>query len=128
MAIGISTTVADTMLGAFDTSYIQMHTGDPGAAGTANVLASTNRLSAGFASATTNSTVRQRANTSLIRWDSGNLPGASGTVTHVSLWSASTAGTFQRSITLTASAAIVSGQPAEIAAGALIVNVGPLAA
>lgn len=127
MAVGISTSTANTMLAVYDTCYVQMHTGDPGAAGTALALPLTNRMQIFFAPPTTSSTVQQRVNNTLIRWDSSNLPGCTGTVSHISLWSASTSGTYQRSVLLTANAAVIVGQPAEIAAGALIVNVGPLA-
>lgn len=80
--------------------YVKLHLGDPGAAGTANPSAVTTRSQATFAAA------------------SGGAMGLTGTlpsftmttgetVTHISVWDASTSGNFLWSIALSASKIVV---------------------
>jgi hypothetical protein len=68
--------------------YVKLHTGDPGAAGTANPAANTTRQQGTFGSAAASGAI---TNTSAIEWT--NVPNAE-TYTWVSLWSASSGGTF----------------------------------
>jgi len=74
-----------TMPAAF---YVQLHIGDPGAAGTSNVAANTTRKLVTFGSAAAAGAI---SNTADIEWLA--VPNLE-TYTHVSFWSASGAGTF----------------------------------
>lgn len=82
------------------TSHAQLHTGDPGAAGTSNVAAGVSRAALAFPAASGGATSDGATFT---------IPGAGGPYTHVSLWTASTGGTYCGSGGLT---------PAESFAGA----------
>ena len=82
------------------TSHAQLHTGDPGAAGTSNVAAGVSRAALTFPAASAGQTSDGATFA---------IPGAGGPYTHVSLWTASTGGTYCGSGTLT---------PAESFAGA----------
>jgi hypothetical protein len=109
MAAGLSTanliaawlgTLSGTAIAtdAVRSTHMQPHTGDPGAAGTANVFSSvvTPRAAMTWAAAVANA--RSLAAT-LPSW---TATGA-GTVTHVSCWDASTSGNFRMSAALSAS-------------------------
>jgi hypothetical protein len=86
-------------------TFAQLHTGDPGAAGTANVSAgSTSRNSFTFAASATGSALALSA--APAAWTNG---GTSETLTHISVWTASTAGTLLFTVALTASKAWASG-------------------
>jgi hypothetical protein len=103
---GVTAAVANGWLdGTFATAtcFVKLHTADPGSAGTTGAAAGdTNRKQATMASATGGS----KAMTSMAgSWTNG---GTSETLTHISLWTASTAGTFQGSGALSASQAWVS--------------------
>ena len=111
MAVGLSAVnTANAILNIFrgttftgvSTPFIQLHTGDPGSAGTANVsVGSTTRNAIAWSAASAGS----MALSSLGAWTNG---GTSETITHVTLWSASSAGTFYASYALSASQAWVS--------------------
>jgi hypothetical protein len=82
-------------------AFVQLHTGDPGAAGTSNVSAgSTTRNSFVFSSSSSGSSLS--LSTAPAAWTNG---GTSETLTHISVWTASSAGTFLFSVALTASKA-----------------------
>lgn len=84
------------------TPFIQLHTGDPGAAGTANIsVGSTTRNAVTWNAAAAGSMTLA----SLAAWTNG---GTSETITHISIFTAATAGTFKQSAALTASQAWVS--------------------
>jgi hypothetical protein len=86
-------------------TFVQLHTGDPGAAGTANVsVGSTVRNSFVFSSSTSGSSVS--LGTAPSAWTNG---GTSETLTHISVWTASSAGTFSFSVALTVSKTWASG-------------------
>ncbi len=86
-------------------TFAPLHTGDPGAAGTANVSAgSTSRNSFTFAASATGSALALSA--APAAWTNG---GTSETLTHISVWTASTAGTLLFTVALTASKAWASG-------------------
>lgn len=90
---------------ALDTSlatstHMQLHTGDPGAAGTTNVAAGISRQSVTWGAAST----LTKSGTSTF-----TIPGAGGPFTHVSFWSASSGGTYNGSAAVS---------PAEAFAGA----------
>ncbi|WP_392971169.1 hypothetical protein [Streptomyces sp. LN245] len=86
-------------------TFVQLHTGDPGAAGTSNVsVGSTTRNSFIFSSSSSGSALS--LGTPPPAWTNG---GTSETLTHISVWTASTSGTFLFSVALTASKAWASG-------------------
>lgn len=81
--------------------YVKLHIGDPGSAGTSNASAVTTRSQATFAAAASGAIALTGTNPS---WTMT----ASETISHVSVWDASTAGNFLWSVALSASKAVVS--------------------
>lgn len=106
MADGLSVTNADADLATViaNAMFVQLHTGDPGAAGTANVssVATREAVTWGTPSAAAVAAANQPEWTS---WAGTN----GESVTDISFWSASTAGTFEFSITLTTPAPMNTG-------------------
>lgn len=94
--------------------YVQLHTGDPGAAGTANVAASNTRVAATFGAAPSAGAI---SNTTEIQLDVT----ASEVLTHVSCWSAAAAGTFLGSDDI-ASATAVSGDKIVLPVGQIVLT------
>lgn len=110
MTVGITATQAASLLNvyrntaspAIATPFIQLHTADPGAAGTTSVsVGSTTRNAITWNAPAAGSMTLA----TLGAWTNG---GTSETITHVSLWSASTVGTFYQSFALSSSQAWVS--------------------
>lgn len=105
---GVSTTVANSALGNITGTNMndaQLHKGAPGSAGTSNVSSTTDRKAVTWGSASSASIA---ANGTLPSWTS--WAGTNGeTVTAISLWSASTSGTFGAAITLSASVTMNTG-------------------
>lgn len=104
MTVGLSTTnLANAMLNgvrnvsfAVASTYVQVHTADPGASGTTAVSAgSTTRSAVTFAAASSGAIALTGTQPS---WTNG---GTSETITHISVWSASTSGNFLWSAALT---------------------------
>ncbi|MCI3277641.1 phage tail fiber protein [Streptomyces cylindrosporus] len=96
---------AGSAYNAVAATYVQLHTGDPGAVGTSNVSAgSATRNSFTFAASSSGSALALSSAPSA--WTNG---GTSETLTHISVWTASTSGTFLYSVALTASKAWASG-------------------
>jgi len=93
--------------------WVQLHTGDPGSAGTANVAGETDRVQATFGSAASG---RAISNTAVIEWLAVSN---TETYTWVSLWSASTSGTFLGRDDLSSSAAVTAGDTFRIPIGDL---------
>lgn len=86
------------------TLFAQLHTGDPGASGTANVSSTTTRQAMGFGAASAGS----MALSTQPSWTS--WAGTNGeVVTDASSWSANSAGTFYFSTQLTASKTVNTG-------------------
>jgi hypothetical protein len=80
--------------------FVKLHTGDPGAAGTANAaVGSTTRPAVSFAAASGGSIALTGTAPS---WTNG---GTTETITHISVWDNATAGNFLFSAALTASQA-----------------------
>lgn len=106
MAVGLASSVVNGWLdGTFATAtcWAKLHTADPGASGaTAAAAGDTSRKQATMASASGGS---KAASASVGPWTNG---GTSETISHISLWTASTAGTFNGSAALSASQAWVS--------------------
>lgn len=129
MAVGITAAVANGLLDALfrNVSYanaavwVKLHTGDPGSAGTANAATETDRVQATFSAASGGAIT----NSADLEW----LAVAAGeTYSHISLWTASTAGTFLGSDALNASKTVNAGDNFTIPAGDLDATLTPLAA
>lgn len=132
MAVGVSTTnTANPWLdciragGATRTvvagTFVRLHTADPGAAGaTAGAVGSATRVAV-TQSAPSGGAMAQNGTAPV--WTNG---GTSETITHVSVWDASTAGNFLYSAALSASQAWVSGNTFTLTS--LGVSITPLAA
>lgn len=131
MAAGPSSTVANAILNAYFNQtnitaptaiWIQLHIGDPGASGTANVATNTTRkditavIAAASGGAVTSDT--------LVSWTS--VP-ASEDYTHWAMFSASSAGTFYWSGTITANP-VTTGDTFNLAVGDIDVSLTPVAA
>jgi hypothetical protein len=102
-------------------TFVKLHTADPGAAGaTAAAAGSTTRVAATFAAPSGNAIALTGTNPV---WTNG---GTSETLTHISVWDASTAGNFLFSAVLTASQAWVSGNTFTLTS--LGVSLSPIAA
>lgn len=109
MTVGITATQANAFLNVYRntaaaavaTVYVQLHTGDPGAAGTTNVSANTTRNAITWNAASGGSMT-------LATLSSYTMT-ASETISHVSLWTASTAGTFLQSAALTSTVPVING-------------------
>jgi hypothetical protein len=133
MTVGVSSTnTADVWLNWYRGTnataptaiWVKLHTADPGAAGaTAAAAGDTTRKQATFAapSGTTPRAIALSAN--VTGWVNG---GTSETITHVSVWDASSAGNFLHSAALTASQAWVSTNTFTLTS--LGVNLSPIAA
>ena len=96
------------------TVYVQLHTGHPGSAGTANVATETTRESCTFASASAGS----KATNSDLLWSSVS---ATETYAYFTLWSASTGGTFLWSGSISGGG-VTACQDFDIASGSLTVS------
>lgn len=93
MTTGLTAAIVNGWLDTdFATNWIKLHTGDPGSAGTSNAAAGdTSRKQATMGSASGGS----KAMTSMSgNWTNG---GTSETISHISVWTASTSGTFKAS-------------------------------
>lgn len=106
MTTGVASGIANGWLdGTFATAtcFVKLHVGDPGSAGANNAAAgSTTRVQATMAASSGGS----KAMTSMAsNWTNG---GTSETLSHISLWTAASAGTFNGSGALTATQAWVS--------------------
>lgn len=100
MAVGLSTTAAnnqlDELMNAVDGyRFVQLHTDDPGAAGTANVATENTRMEATFAAATGGS----KSTSADLEWL--DVPAAED-FSHFSMWDALTTGNFGFSGIITA--------------------------
>jgi hypothetical protein len=93
--------------------WVKLHLGDPGAAGTTNAAAETTRKQATFGDAAASGAI---TNTAAVEWTNVST---TETYTHVSLWTASSAGTFLGSDDLSSSAAVTAGDTFRIPVGDL---------
>jgi hypothetical protein len=82
--------------------YVKLHIGDPGSAGASNAAAVTTRSQATFAAASAGAIALTGTNPS---WSMTTTE----TISHVSVWDASTSGNFLWSAALSASKAVVNG-------------------
>lgn len=113
MAEGLGTAGANTALDALVAAYpwIKLHTAAPGSAGTANAATETTRKQATWNAASGGSVTNSNA----LTWTSIS---GSQDATHFSAWTASSAGTFGFSGTITANA-YTAGDTYTVAAAAL---------
>lgn len=133
MAVGIAVGQANAILDALCRSvaysdpagfFLQLHVGDPGAAGTSNQAGDTTRQAPTFSAAGSGAIT----NSAAVEWTNLQMTGASETVSHWSAWSASTAGTFLFSDDLATPRLIADGDNFTIAIGDLDINIAVIAA
>lgn len=93
--------------------FVQLHTGDPGTAGTGNAAVETNRKQATFTTAPATGAV---ANTVAVEWTNVST---GETLSWVSLWSASAAGTHLGNDEISAVATVATGDTFRIPVGDL---------
>jgi hypothetical protein len=132
MAGGLSSAnFADAILTALSStaatltsSHLQCHTADPGASGTTAVSTGiAARQAIGAYSAASGTTTRSKSNAAAI-----NFPATGGdTITHFAAFDASTAGNFRWSVALTTPRAVINGDTLQVAIGALVFSVTPVA-
>jgi hypothetical protein len=91
--------------------WVKLHLGDPGAAGTSNPAVETTRQQATCGAGAASGTI---SNTVAIEWLNVST---SETYSHISLWTASTSGTFLGSDDLSSSAAVTAGDTFRIPIG-----------
>jgi hypothetical protein len=91
----------NTAYSAVATPFVKLHVGDPGAAGTTNPSAVTTRNAITWNAAAAGSMT-------LLALSAFTMT-TSETITHISIWDASTAGNFVESWPLTSSVAVVNG-------------------
>jgi len=131
MTVGLNVVIANQILDSLFSAaaftppaacYIQLHTGDPGAAGTANVSSYTTRTAVTWASAAGGTKAITGSISITGSWSGTN----NEVLTHVSFWSAVTAGTFVTSDQLTAPVTAATGAPVSLAS--LTAPMSPIAA
>ncbi|MGH3795929.1 MAG: phage tail fiber protein [Pseudonocardiaceae bacterium] len=109
MTVGLAPATANSYLSVFrGTAYtapagtfVELHIGDPGVAGTTNPSAVTTRLAIAWAAPSGGSMVLSSL--------AGFSMTTAETISHVAIWSASSAGTFLQSAALSASQAVING-------------------
>lgn len=118
MTVGMSSTRANALLNTYRSAgasvtaaavYLDIHTGDPGSAGTTALATSApaTRPTVTFAAASAGSMALSSM--------SGTIPmTATETISHVSIWSASSAGTFLGSGSLSVSRSVINGDTLSI--------------
>lgn len=97
--------LSGTTFTAPSNTYVALHTGDPGSAGTANASSVTTRVILAWSAASAGS---KSITTTLPAWT--NWAGTNGeVVTHISVWDALTTGNFLYSFALAASKTVNTG-------------------
>jgi hypothetical protein len=107
MTVGPSASTANSVLNAIGnataysvaTPYVQLHTADPGAAGTTAIAGNATRKLVSFGAASGGT----MSNDTAVTWTTGEVD-TSEDYTHWSLWTAVSGGTFVMSGTVTANA------------------------
>ncbi len=130
MTVGLASGVANAFLDALGNAtnytaptgfFVKLHLGDPGAAGAGNPAANTTRQSASMAAASGGAITNDTA----VTWTSVSN---TETYSHVSFWSAVSAGTFLGSDDLAVPRAVTAGDTFTIAIGDLDLSFTPIAA
>lgn len=93
-----------TAFSAPTNTYVKLHTGDPGSAGTSNASANTTRVVLAWSAASAGSKAITATLPSWAAWASG-----SETISHISVWDNLTVGNFLFSGALTASKPMTNG-------------------
>jgi hypothetical protein len=101
------------------TLFVQFHTADPGASGTTAV-------STGLATRQAVTMAAASAGSMALSNTPSEVATGSDTITHISIWSASSAGTFYYSAALTASKSVTSGDTLNLSS--LNFSLSPIAA
>lgn len=97
--------------------YAQLHTGDPGAAGTSNIATETTRKLVTFGSNASGASI---SNTADSQWTG---LAATETISHISLWTASSGGTFLASDDLTTPQDVNAGGSFTIQSGDITISI-----
>jgi hypothetical protein len=125
MTVGLASATAASILGVYKNTtftgvnvFVKLHTADPGAAGAGTASANTTRNAATFGTITAGS----MPISSLAAWTMTT----SETISHISLWDASTAGNFLQSAALTTPVPVINGSTLTI--NTLTLSYTPLAA
>jgi hypothetical protein len=126
MTVGIASGHANEWLSVFRgttytgiTAYVKLHTADPGAAGATAASANTNRVAVTWAAASGGSmSMASMAST----WTMTTTE----TITHISIWDAATAGSFEWSIALSAAIPVINGSTLSLTT--LTLALSPIAA
>jgi hypothetical protein len=100
--------------------WVKLHTGDPGAAGTANAASNTTRMSATFGSAAAGSITT----TADITWTSVS---ATESYSHVSFWDSDSGGTLIATDNLETTRGLTGGDNFTISAGDLDISLSAIA-
>jgi hypothetical protein len=125
VTLGLSTAHAHGLLNVFRatdytavTPWVKLHTGDPGANGTANASAETTRKQLSFAAPSSGSMAA-----SVVSWTAWSA--GTETLTHFSIWDASSSGNFKQSGAFAASKTPTNGDTVNLTVTA---TMGTLAA
>lgn len=133
MTVGISTanlankwldTLSNTSYASGTTTlFAKLHTGDPGSAGTANASQHTTRASISWAAASSGS----KASSGTPSWTIASLTApTTETISHLSIWDASSAGNFLYSVQVTSSKVVQNGDTLNLTSTSI--SLTPLAA
>ena len=121
LAVGVRNSMLDALCRGVvfdnDEVWVKLHLGDPGAAGTSNPAAETTRKQATFGSAAATGAI---SNTAAVEWTNVST---TEVYSHISLWSASTGGTFLGSDDLSSTASVTAGDTFRIPVGDLDLTV-----
>lgn len=121
MAVGLKVSEANSRLDALVTAFdfIRLHTGDPGAAGTANIAgnATLKDTGASWASAASGA----KATNAAITWTDGEVD-TTETYTHFSMWNDGVPTNFGYSGTVSADEVNVTGDTFTINSGGLVLS------
>lgn len=109
MTVGLAAARANSALNVYRNNayaaitqvYVKLHTGDPGASAASNASAVTTRSAVNFSAPSGGSMAKSNTPT----WSMTSTE----TISHISLWDASSAGNFLESIALSASKAVANG-------------------
>ena len=126
MTVGLSSAQASAILNIYRatnitapaTIYVKLHTGDPGASAASNASAVTTRQAIVFAAPSAGSMALSTLSAFSMT--------TSETITHISLWDASTSGNFLQSIALTSGVPVINGS--SLTFSAVTCSYSPLAA
>lgn len=113
--------LAATAFTAPATTAVKLHTGDPGAAGTANASTETTRKALTWSAASAGS---KAITTTLPQWAAWSA--GAQTITHISVWDSTSAGNFLFSVVLTVSKTLANGDTLNLVT--LTISFAPIAA